>query len=379
MPATMLSRRAVLASAGSLVAASALPARAQGRAAALYARATVIDALGGPGGYDPAFPDGAERLTAANLVDVRASGLTACNVTVSQVGNVADAYETTVKNIAWGDEAIGSHPDVLVRVRRSADLRAAKTSGRLGIIYGFQDSAPLGGDLDRLGQFDDFGVRIVQPVYNRRNLMGDGCLEPGDAGLSRLGHDLVGELNKRRIVVDMSHAGGRTQAEAVAASTRPPVITHTGCRALNDHPRNTRDPVLRAVADKGGVIGIYFMPFLRRAGEQPRAADLIAHIEHAWGVAGEEHVGLGTDGQITGLHIDAAFRKQFAATNAARHKAGIAAPGEQDNVFLYVPEYNTPRRFERLAEDLLARGHGEAKVEKLLGANLARAFAEVWG
>ncbi len=378
MKDTALSRRVMLASAAATGALAVFPARAQtSRASALYARATVIDSLGAPGGYDPAAPD-AEGLTPRLLDDVRASGLTACNVTVSQVGNVADAFETTVTNISQWDEAIASHPDLLMCVRSAADLRAAKSSGKVGLIYGFQDTTPLGPDLARLETFANFGVRIVQPTYNRRNLMGDGCLEPGNAGLSKLGYALVGELNKRRIVVDMSHAGVRTQTEAIAASTRPPVITHTGCRALNDHPRNTHDAVMRAVADKGGTVGIYFMPFLRNAG-QPHAADLIAHIEHAWGVAGEDHVGLGTDGSITGLTLDARFRKDFAATNAARHKGGIAAPGEQDDVFLYVPEYNTPRRFETLAGDLLARGHGEAKVQKLLGANFARVLAEVWG
>ncbi len=379
MTATILSRRTVIASAAATAALSALPVRAaQPRAANFYARAMVIDALGGPGGYDPVFPDGVEGLTAGNLADVRASGLTACNVTVSQVGNVADAFETTVRQIADLNDGIATHPETLMQIRRGADLRAAKSSGRLGLIYGFQDTTPLGTDLDRLATFAEFGVRIVQPCYNRRNLMGDGCLEPGNAGLSKLGLELVAELNKQRIVVDMSHAGARTQAEAVAASTRPPVITHTGCRAINDHPRNTHDAVLRAVADKGGTVGIYFMPFLRNSG-QPHAADLIAHIEHAWKVAGEDHVGLGTDGQITGLHVDEKMKKRFAETNAARHKAGIAAPGEQDDVYLYVPEYNTPRRFERLADDLLARGHGAAKVERLLGANFARAFGEVWG
>ncbi len=373
------SRRTIIANAGAGYALMALPAGARpSRAGALYARSTVIDALGEPGAYYPANPEVEGGLIPELLLDVRASGLTACNITVSQVGNVADAYETTVANIAQWEATLSRHGDVMMRVRNAADLRAAKTSGRLGLIFGFQDTTPLGYDLARLATFDNLGVRIVQPVYNRRNLMGDGCLEPGNAGLSTLGNALIAELNHRRIVVDLSHAGPRTQTEAIAKCTRPPAITHTGCRSLADLPRNTHDDVIRAVAAKGGVVGIYSMSFLREHG-QPHAADLIAHIEHAWNVAGEDHVGLGTDGYITGLTVDARFRKEFAADNARRRASGIASPGEQDDVFDYVPEYNTPRRFETLAGDLLARGHSEAKVGKLIGGNFARVFGEVWG
>src|SRR5262249_20845905 len=161
-------------------------------------------------------------------------------------------------------------------------------------IYGFQDTTPFGASIERVAMFYDLGLRVSQVTYNRRNLAGDGCLEPANGGLSTLGHSFVEEFNHRRILLDLSHSCQRTQAEGIAASSAPMVISHTGCRALNDVPRNTGDAELRALAEKGGVAGIYFMPFLRTTGQQPHAADVVAHIEHAIDVCGEDHVSLGT-------------------------------------------------------------------------------------
>jgi membrane dipeptidase len=142
-------------------------------------------------------------------------------------------------------------------------------------------------------------------------------------------------------------------------------------------PRNTRDSELRALADRGGVVGIYFMPFLRESG-QPHAEDLIRHVEHAVNVCGEDHVGLGTDGSISGVPLTDAYRAYFRKDVEARKKAGYGAPGESADVLTIVPEYNDPLRFDRLANDLVYRGWSNARVDKLLGANFARLFAEVW-
>ncbi|MFC3711508.1 dipeptidase [Sphingoaurantiacus capsulatus] len=377
----MIGRRNFLMGAGALAAASSTRAfAAEPPAKAMYHRAMVIDALGGPGGYDPKQERGAP-MTAKLLADARASGVTAVNITISAVGNIPTSFEDSVDQLAEMNREIDLNPGLFMAVRKGADLRAAKDSGRMGLIYGMQDSMPFGADFrDKLGVFHRLGVRIVQPTYNIRNLFGDGCLEPANGGLSRLGRELVEELNKRRILVDVSHAGSKVHEEVLALSKAPIAITHSGCRALRDHPRNTHDAVMKKLADKGGVIGMYFMPYLRPEGGQPRAQDLIAHIEHAWKVAGEDHVGLGTDGSITGTDDNPEFRKRFREMTERRVAAGYAAPGDENPTgFLFIKEYNDPRRFETLAGDLLKRGHSTGKVEKLLGANFARLFGEVWG
>lgn len=351
-------------------------AGATGFAHQQYAGAMVIDALGGPGGFDPNEPDDAP-LSPKFIADVRASGVTAVNVTVNEPGNGPNRFEKTVSGIASMEHEIAAHPDVFMKVLRAIDLTEAKATHRMGLIFGFQDASMLEGDLTRLAIFYDLGVRISQPTYNRRNLMGDGCLEPSDGGLSRLGREFIAEMNRLHMLLDLSHAGPRTISEGIAASTEPMAITHTGCRALVDVPRNTYDSSLKALADRGGVLGIYFMPFLRASG-QPHADDLIRHLEHAVNACGEDHVGLGTDGGVSGIELNEAYAKFQRKFFADRTKAGIAAPGEAADVFNLIPEYNVPRRFETLANDLAHRGWTEDRIEKILGKNFARLFSEVW-
>jgi membrane dipeptidase len=341
-----------------------------------YSGAMVINALGAPGGFDPNQNDDAP-LSAKEIADVRASGVTAVNVCVNEVGNGPGRFEKAVEIIASYEHELNTHPDVFLKVLRAQDLALAKSTGRMGLIYGAEDSSMLDGDLKRLALFYDLGLRICQPTYNRQNLMGDGCLEPSDGGLSKLGRSFVAEMNRLHMLLDLSHAGPRTMSEAIAASTAPAAISHTGCRALVDLPRNTADKELKALADRGGVAGIYFMPFLRSSG-QPHGEDVIRHLEHAVNVCGEDHVGLGTDGYISAIVLDDAYAKVIRKSVEDRIKAGISAPGESPDVFNLVPEYNDPRRFKTLADDLSRRGWTSVRIEKILGSNFARLFADVW-
>ncbi|HQV72607.1 MAG TPA: membrane dipeptidase [Dokdonella sp.] len=353
-----------------LAASAATPGRWPG-----YAEAIVIDALGGPGEYnaEPRAP-----LSAKALDDVRASGLTAVNVTVSGVGSYARDADETIRNIAYWNAQIAAHPEHLLQVRSAADLAMAKQSGRLGLVYGFQDATPLGEDLERVALYDDLGVRVFQLTYNRRNLIGDGCLEPGNAGLSALGRTLVERLNERHLLIDLSHAGERTTREAIARSAKPVAISHTGCAALAALPRNKTDTELRELADKGGVVGIYLMPFLRTQG-QPTAEDLVAHIEHALQVCGEDHVGIGSDGTISPIDFNDAFKRKHAADVADRRNRGISAPGEDANVYTFLPDLNTADRLATLAALLARRGHSDARIGKIIGGNFARLFRETRG
>jgi len=360
---------------GSLAAALSQSAAANPATAwAGYSRALVVDALGGIGAGS-----GAEDapLSASDLADAAASGVTAINLTVGPVGVVEGAFEGAVDLIAYWERELDAHPDSLMKVKSAANLRAAKSGGRLGLIYGFQDTLPLGDDLARLDTFYRLGVRVIQLTYNGRNLVGDGCLEPGDAGLSRLGGALVERMNERGVLVDLSHCGRRTTAEGIAVSRKPVAITHTGCAALADLPRNKTDEQLRRLADRGGVVGIYLMPFLRTKG-QPMAEDVVRHIEHAVNVCGEDHVGIGTDGSTSPVALTPEYVKRFREDIARRRRLGISAPGESEEVYLFVPDLNTPRRFETIAAHLVRRGYPEERVAKILGGNFARLFSEVW-
>lgn len=372
-----LSRRRLVA--GALAAAVASNLRVPLAAAAGwhgYDAAIVIDGLGGPGSLS-ADPD--QPLTDAHVRDARESGLACAHVTVLPVGTTPPdaAFAQAVRGLSQIQREIDTHPDTFARVVTVADIQAAKKNRRTGLLCGFQDGVAFETDLSRLEDFHRLGIRVIQPTYNRRNLLGDGCMEPANAGLSRAGVEAIERMNALGILVDLSHCGRQTAADAIRVSKRPVAFTHTGCDAVAAHPRNRTDAELRAVADKGGVSGVYFMPYLA-GGRQPTGADVVRHLEHMIQVAGEDHVSIGTDGTISPAVLDQAYKDAFARNVRARAAAGIGAPGETETGYLFANDLNTPRRLETLAGMLAARGHSDARIEKILGRNLLRVFGAAW-
>lgn len=336
-----------------------------------YGQAMVVDFLASPGPFNT--PVNVEALTPEMLRNVQASGITAVNLTIGGA-----TPQAVFESMARWERDIERHPDVLMKIRTIADLQAAKQQKKLGLIYGFQDGVAIDTDLSRVSLYHAFGLRIVQLTYNVRNLFGDGCLQPENGGLTPLGRQLVEVLNEKGVIVDLGHCGQRTTAEAIEHSSKPVAISHSACRAVADRPRSKLDADLKRMADKGGVVGIYLMPFLTMSG-QPTSEDLMRHIEHAINVCGEDHVGIGSDLSITPHVVDDEYMRIHRTFVEGRMKAGIAAPGEDPAVPMFVTDLNTPRRMELIGEKLLARGHSESRVEKIVGQNFVRLMRETWG
>ncbi len=371
----MIDRRTMIAA--SVAALGCGPAFARSATAPnWYRQAVIIDALGGTG--DPDMGEGVTRMTDRGWIATLATGVTAVRDTVFPVGNVADPWADYLKGIAGKQELLAANPDRLLLVRSAADILKAKRERKFGVIIGTQDTCMVGPELDRLAQLKKDGVLTVQLTYNNRNLCGDGALEPADAGLSKLGRAIIERIEAEKQLLDLSHGGARTMAEAAQHAKRPLVISHTGARALTDHPRNTADDTIRAVAAKGGVVGVYFMPFLA-ADSHARGADVIAHVEHVAKVAGEDHVGIGTDNGVLPTVLDAATKERLKAWQLERIKAGIAAPGEAVGVYPLVEDYNSVDRYQRFASDLARRGWTTSRIEKLLGGNFLRVYRDAWG
>lgn len=347
----------------------------QSRAAS--AQAPVIDGLGFPGGISIADQ---QSLLPEEVADIAQSGLNTTHLTVGPVGSLPplQAYEQTLRDIARWNREIRTHSGTLSAIRQAQDIDRAVRSGTTGLIYGLQDGVVFEDDLDRLDSLQEFGIRIIQPTYNRRNLLGDGCMEPANAGLSRTGKQAIEKMNTLGILVDLSHCGRRTAADAIATSGRPVSFTHTGCDSLAAHPRHRTDAEIRAVSNTGGITGIFIMPYLAR-GKQPAADDVIRHLEHAIKIGGEDHVAIGTDGAISPTQVTNAFRQKFREITRDRQQRGIAAPYETETGYLFASDLNMASRFQVLAEKLTARGHTAAVVDKLLGGNLYRLFSQSWG
>jgi membrane dipeptidase len=367
-----MNRRELLGLAGGAAAALSRTAAGEGPPvpAAPAKRPVWIDGCG------EAFdPEGPWPLPDATLAALASSGLTAVNFTV--VGPGAD-FEKTVRAVAFVQGAADRSPDRLIVVRRAADLDRAAAERKTGLVLGFQTTGMLGEDLDRIDVFGRLGVRVMQLTYNDRSLYGDGCLEPADAGLSRLGRRAVERMNTSGITVDVSHSGDRTTREAIEASKKPIVISHAGCRAVFPHPRNKEDAALKALADRGGVVGIYLMPFLSAGPGPITPSDLQRHVAHAIDVCGEDHVGIGTDQGIVPVEDTPEYRKNLAAEVETRRKAGVGAPGESADRPPFIPEFNRADRFAALAADFARRGMPARIVDKVLGGNFRRVFEETW-
>ena len=312
-----------------------------------------------------------------SLSDLRASSMTAVNVTIGYVAGSMEPFEYSVKEVANWNQLLRRHPDVLLKVWSADDILRAKREGKTGIIMGFQNAAMMGAKAERVDTFAGLGVKIIQLTYNIRNQLGDGSMMKENRGLTKFGYEVVERLNTTGTLVDLSHSGEKTCLDAINASRDPVAITHTGCRSLADMPRNKSDKELRLLADKGGMVGIYFMPFLKED-SFPNAMDVIHHIEHAIKVCGEDHVGIGTDGTTTQVDDLEAYRAVINKEVEQRRKAGIAAKGEKPGVVPFIPDLQGPGQFQKLADMLHGRGHSSTRIDKILGSNFLRLIREVW-
>ena len=376
----MLSRRQALVLGTGALAAAALPAAAAAKAP------IIVNALGGlynPNidlGQKPEWVPGGEALKVDRraIADAHASGVTAINQTLGYVSGPDDPHQFTLESLDEWDALVNGNPKHLMLVRKAGDIAAAKAAGKIGMIYGMQNAVQIGEHLEHVDQYASRGVRIVQVTYNPANPLGDGSMAPQNRGLTPLGRQVIEKLNASKLMVDLSHSGERTCLDAIAASKAPISINHTGCRALTDLPRNKTDAELRGVAQMGGFVGVYFMPFLTLDGH-PHAADVVAHIQHALNVCGEDHVGIGTDGGITGIDDLETYTAALAKEIEERRAAGIGATGERPDTYPFVVDLRGPDQFRKLAQMLADKGVKPRVIDKVLGQNFVSYAGRVWG
>jgi len=307
------------------------------------------------------------------LDEILAGGTRVCVVTL---GNPAlqgiEAFEDVVTELEAYDSHIAHNPSRLSKALSVSDIDRAVRDGTLALIYYLQNAAPLGDNLDRLSLFRSMGVRAIQLTYNSRNLLGDGCLERTNAGLSRFGVEAVERMNELGMLVDLSHCGSATTLDAIRVSRKPVAVTHAGCKAVFDHPRNKSDEELRALADRGGVIGIFQInPYLGPR-ERNNLDTVVAHIDHALKIAGTDHVGIGSDREHRTIP-DTPEEKQKLIDELSKLRPVTAATFRWP---FFIAELNHPRRMETMAQALERRGYEEAVIERILFGNFYRLFRE---
>lgn len=304
-----------------------------------------------------------------HIEHMRAGGITAANATVT----LQHGFQETVELVRELDRKLDDWSDLIRPVRSVDEISAAKGEGRVGIIYGLQNATPIEGDIRLVEVLHTLGFRVIQLAYMTGNLLGDGCLEPRDAGLTVFGRNVVKELNGLGVLIDLSHCGRRTTLEAIEASEPPVAFTHVCAQGLVSHPRNKTDDELRALGEAGGVCGI--TPLAAFIAEDPRDATLeryIDQIDYVAELIGIDHVGLGMD-----------FTEYLPINVLVPTKwGGIHVPEGISNLtewpIPYADGIDRSDKLPNVTAGLLARGYSEEDVQKVLGANFVRLLGNVW-
>ncbi|MGA9422713.1 MAG: membrane dipeptidase [Rhodanobacteraceae bacterium] len=342
----------------------ALAAVSKDEAAKVYRSAFVLDC-------NTLASIGVEFDDKASLDALRESGLSALK---STLGGANGTFEETVADIAAAQSLIDKQPALFLKVVRHDDLDRAKPANKVAVIFSFEAASMLEDKLARIDLFRELDVLVMQLTYNHRTPFGCGCLDGETDGVTDLGRKAIAKMNVIGVALDLSHANTQTTRDGIAITAKPPVITHAGCRAVFNHPRNKTDRDMKALADKGGVMGIYMLPFLTPDTRQPKLADYMSHMLHALDVCGEDHVGIGTDTAF--FTVTDSDLKAMEKDEAERRRRGVNAPGE--NRPPYIPDINTPRKLEFVADALLKNGYSARVTEKVLGLNFSRVFKEIW-
>ena len=306
------------------------------------------------------------------------AGINAVTITVSHFE--ADFEQATDQVAVWLDRLRA--PDSPWHLIRSGeDFVVARAAGRIGLVMGWQNMRPIADRIERLALFHALGVRVMQLTYNRRNFLGDGCLERDNGGLSDFGRACVARMNELGIAIDLSHVGERTAQEAAEASRMPVLVTHANARSLVNVPRNKGDAVLDAVRATGGVVGATVYGTMNWSGDParpPSLDDFLRQLDYLVGRLGTEQVAIGTDFPAV---VDLETIRPITEMTLARFPGAIAdyvrAFGN-DIAARYVRETPDHAALWRITEALLRRDWSDRDLRGLWGENWIRVLTRIW-
>jgi len=312
----------------------------------------------------------------------RRSGVTVAAASYSGTEPPSRAFEMVNKRIGLALAIIEALDGELVLVRRAADIEQAHRAGKHGLLLDFQNTTPFGEELDRIDHFRHLGVRMVQLTYNLRNLVGDGCTEAYQGGLSYYGREVVRRLNANRMLVDISHCSEQVGWDALKVSSAPVVVSHSSSKAICYHDRGKSDELARAVADRGGYFGVVVIPGFLSESKEPTLDDFCRHVEHLVSVCGIDHVGIGTDKAGPGPGTDSLI--EYPTTMPDRRPGTFDWSGFRRDEHRLTPDYhlNGYENFgdwPNLTVALAKWGFDEDELRKLLGLNFLRVFRDVCG
>ncbi|MCR9158347.1 MAG: dipeptidase [Rhodobacteraceae bacterium] len=300
---------------------------------------------------------------------MRDGGVDAVHVTITY----HETFRETVLNIEQWNRWFETYPDLIFHGRTAADVTRAKETGRTAIFFGSQNPSCIEDDIGLVQILHTLGLRFMQLTYNNQSLLASGCYEDSDTGLTRMGREVVAEMNRVGLVVDMSHSGERSTLEAIEHSTRPIAITHAN--PANWHPalRNKSDTVLRALGESGGMLGFSVYPHHLRGGSSCTLTDFCEMIARTADLIGIDWIGIGTDLCQDQPDSIVEWMRVGRWTKRIDYGEGSAgAPGFPD-----MPDwFETNQDFSNIAAGLRQVGLSDTDVSAVMGGNWLRFFED---
>lgn len=356
----------------------ALTQEEEARAVELHASSLVVDTCGA------VQPRGAGSSLKESIADVRAGGVHCIGITLA--ADVQD-FRATINQLDWWNRKIREYSRELVLVTSADEIRQAREDDRIAVFYLLQNGKPFEDEPGYVELFRRMGVTSSAITYNHRNFLGDGHNEPSDAGLSLMGRKMIAEMNRVGMLVDLSHAGSRTQQDAIRASKRPVYFSHCNVRAVFDNDRHATDETLGLLAENGGMLSV--MAYEIGEQENPTVADMMNHLDHAASVLGENGLGLATDYpkfrdtvyRTAHLDEEGCLNVQFDGTLRSQQFENWGGPGMLPEYpwFVYARGARRYSEYPNLTRELVVRGYSDGAIRKILGGNFVRLYSEVVG
>ncbi len=293
---------------------------------------------------------------------LREGGVTMVHATIVYHEQIRE----TLTRIAEWNRLFELNSDLIMPVRSAADIRVAKQTGKVGIMFGAQNCSPIEDDIGMIEVMRELNLMIMQLTYNNQSLLACGCYEAEDSGVTRFGRQAIKEMNRVGMIVDMSHSGERSTLDAIEISDRPIVISHANPLSFHEAKRNKSDRVLRALGESGGLLGFSLYPFHLKNGPDCTLGDFCDMVASTADMMGIDQIGIGTDlCQEQPLSVLEWMR------NGRWSKSMDYGEGSKSNADWPRPLswFRDSRDFPHLTNGLLERGFSREDVAKIMGLN----------
>ncbi len=287
-----------------------------------------------------------------------------------------ETFREAVRNIEMWNRRFERHPDLIFPGRTGEDVRRARDSGRTAIFFGFQNCSPIEADIGLVEIVHALGVRFMQLSYNNQSLLATGCYEAEDAGITRMGREVIREMNRVGLAIDMSHSAERSTLEAIEISERPIAITHANPAFWHPALRNKSTDVLHALGRSGGMLGFSVYPHHLKDKSACSLESFCAMIARTAELIGPEHIGIGSD--LCQDQPDSVV--EWMRVGRWTRETDYGEGSRDDAGFPPMPVwFRDNGDFDNIEAGLRACGLGDAEIAGVMGENWLRYFDTSFG